>query len=434
MAKRIRVDILGDAPLMSEAGKGFSYRVSAGGASYLVDCGANIFSALSKKELQDIAGIFITHAHSDHVRYLADLAFYLQFSGKKPRRLRIITTDRIHAQLRESLMETMDLTLARDRRSVAQIPYEDFFDCVCIGPEPRYHMTMRRMTPGKEPPLAVMSAGGKIVPPSRGKVFMHPKTGRLSMLFKDERTGAWVEPESFYDFSSREFYRAEKRDFWDSGLRVTAVKKGVWHGMTAVGYIFQLGGTRVFFTGDTVADLDLWRRLAEERIARPNTRSAKFRRASFIVDDVAQYVEQAWSADRMKDLDILYGKTATFHECGGGEHVVHTDYVQLEKLWTTVVGDKLEMSSLALIHTPHRLVSRFPIAMPGQAYMIEGGRIAGHEKADYYIKEAASLRRAYKDARGKNCIFRKKVGGFEQLVLGPWRKGCGGKCIRARIT
>jgi len=436
MNNRITVDILGDAPLLSESGKGFSYRVSCGGSRYLVDCGANIFNAMSPKELFSIDGIFITHVHSDHVRYLADLAFYLQFSGKKPKRLRIIATDRIHWHLRESLVETMDLTLDRKRSSIRQIPYEDFFDCVSVGPDPLYYMTMTKLTARKAPPLAVMSADETVVPPSRGKVLMHPKTGRLSMLLKDDTTGAWVEPESFYDFSSRAFYKPDMRDFHDKrcGLRVSAVKKGIWHGMTAVGYLFQCGKSRVFFTGDTAADLDLWKRLATETIARPKTKTPEFLRAPFVVGALADYVERVWSTDRIKDLDKLYGGTATFHECGGGEQVVHTDYMQLEKLWNHMVGNDAANSSLALIHTPPQLVSRFPIAMPGQRYVVEGGRFVNLKRADYYMKEGTACRLAYKDPRGDYCISPVKVRGFEQLVCGPWRKSCGDGCTRVRIV
>ena len=436
MSNRITVDILGDWPLLSGPGKGFAYRVSCDGSTYLVDCGANIFNALSPKELFSINGIFITHVHSDHVRYLADLAFYLQFSGKKPKRLRVIATDRIHWHLRESLLETMDLTLDRKRSSIRQIPYEDFFDCVLVGPDPLYYMTMTKLAGCKAPPLAVMSADEKVVSPSRGKVLMHPKTGRLSMLLKDDATGAWVSPECFYDFSSRAFYKPDMRDYLDRrcGLRVSAVKKGIWHGMTAVGYLFQCGKSRVFFTGDTAADLDLWRRLAEETIPRPKTKAHTFLRAPFIVDDIAQYVERTWSADRIKDLDKLYGGTATFHECGGGENVVHTDCMQLEKLWNYAVGAEAVNSSLALIHTPPRLVSRFPIVVPGQQYVVEGGHFVNLKRADFYVKEGTSCRLAYKDVGGKYCISPAKVGGFEQLVCGPWRKTCKGACIRVRLA
>lgn len=381
MTQRINVEILGNASLFTRAGKGFAYRVTCGASSYLVDCGANIFGAMSPEELFALDGIFITHAHSDHVRYLADLAFYLQFSRKKPRRVRIITTERVHAQLCESLRETMDLTLDRSRRMVRQIAYEEFFDIVPIGPEPLYHITMTKRKRGALP-LAVMTEKNRPVPPSRGKVFMHPKTGRLSMLLKDKATGAWVEPETFYDFSSRAFYKSNMRAYRNakSGLRVTAVKKGVWHGMDAVGFLFQCGDTRVFFTGDTAADLDLWARLAGEFIDRPATRAKKFLAAAAIIGDVSNFVERVWSLDRVSGLHELYAKTAAFHDCGGAENIVHTGYPALEKLWTGLVGKDAPRSSLVLIHTQPGLASRFPIATTGQKYTVEGGRAHSRKK------------------------------------------------------
>jgi glyoxylase-like metal-dependent hydrolase (beta-lactamase superfamily II) len=435
MNRRITVDILGDAPLFSVQGKGFAYRVSCGGSAYLVDCGANIFNALTADELFALDGIFITHVHSDHVRYLADLAFYLQFSAKRPKSVRLIASERVHAQLRESLAGAMDLTLNKDRRSIRQMRYDEFFDCVLVGPEPLYVI---------EPPSphrlfsvpTVRRTSGGYVPPHKAKVCIHPYTERQSILFYDNKTKCWVDPECFYDFSSTAYYEKDQRDYHDesAGLRVSAVKKGVWHGMNATGYLFQRGETRVLFTGDTVADYDLWRRLATEKIGLQGMKSERFLKSRLIGDDPVNFIERVWSPDRIEGLDELYGNTATFHECGGGEQVVHTDYMQLEKFWRQAVGDKAAGSSLALVHTPARLVSRFPIAMPGQRYVVEGGRFVNPERADYYIKEENSLRLANEDARGKHCIYPANVHGFEQLVCGRWRKSCKGDCVRVRLS
>ena len=51
------------------------------------------------------------------------------------------------------------------------------------------------------------------------------------MLFKDPDYKEWVEPESFYPFSSTVFYEEEQNVYRDKeGFTVQAIKAAVWHG------------------------------------------------------------------------------------------------------------------------------------------------------------------------------------------------------------
>jgi hypothetical protein len=436
MADSITVRILGDAPLFSKAGKGFSYAVSCGGSTHLVDCGANVFDALTPKELVSLDGIFITHAHSDHVRYLADLAFYLYFSTRRDKPLRIIATDEILAQVGAGLRDSMETTLTPDRRFAMQIPYEDFIESVPIGPEALYVIEPPNPHRYDSIPSVRRRTSGANVPPHKAKVCIEPRTRRQSILFYDTKTKCWVDPECFYDFSSKAYYEEEQREYHDgnAGLKVVATKMGIWHGIESVGYKFHHGESSVLITGDTAADLDLWRRLATEKIRLSGMKSERFLKARLVGDDPAHFIERVWSAERIEGLGNLYGGTATFHECGGDEKVVHTGYAPLERLWSTAVGEREKDSSLVLTHTPSQMVSRFPIAMPGQKYVIEGGKLAGHSSADYYVKDGDSLHLAYRDSEGGFCIAKAKAGEFERLVLSPWSDECGGSCARVRIA
>ena len=68
------------------------------------------------------------------------------------------------------------------------------------------------------------------------------------MLFKDPMYGEWIEPESYYPFSSTTFYESDQNIFVDeeAGLTVKAIKSSAWHGVPTIAFKFMTDDTDKF--------------------------------------------------------------------------------------------------------------------------------------------------------------------------------------------
>ena len=63
--------------------------------------------------------------------------------------------------------------------------------------------------------LYVTDIEGNIVGPDKAKIIISRETGRPRLLFKDPDCKEWIEPDSFYPFSSNVFYdMARNTKFW----------------------------------------------------------------------------------------------------------------------------------------------------------------------------------------------------------------------------
>lgn len=229
------------------------------------------------------------------------------------------------------------------------------------------------------------------------------------MLFKDPVYGEWVEPESFYSFSSDLFYEEEKNIFTnDEGVTLEALKAPVWHGISAVGLRVRTGSETLIFSSDTVNDVELWKQLySEKRKQRLGMSEKEFESATVIYGDINDYIERIWSEERYKEAIDVYKEGIVIHDISAGESVVHTDY---EKLENTL----LKKDSVILTHSPDSITSEWVLGELEKSFQIRGNEIFEivdnniyPMNADIYHKDGGKYYVGYKNDKGKYTVYDK---------------------------
>jgi len=406
MGRGIELEVIGDSSLFTRLGKGVGYLVSADGAEYLVDCGATPFRALGHDGINSLRGLIATHSHEDHRRWFTDLVLYLKYHPACRRKLTLITSEKIHEEYEKNSRGALEISLSADSRRVVDVPYSEFVEKVVIGPLAKYAVKLCQQGSGGRVWRAVETATGEPAPPSLAKVVVNPAANRPRMLFKDPDIGEWVEPESYYPFSSRTFYEPDRNDVIDetSGLRIRAVKAPAWHGPPTIGLLFSRGAEKVAFSSDTVYDMDLWRELVDTKRPRPpEVQTHQFEEAYVLRDDINRYIERTWSEERFQEALKCFDGAVVVHDADFEASIVHTSLSKLEK--------QSSWRKLLLTHTPERFCSQFPITATGKRYVFEDGdvlEIAGCRRlpresgrpeggtarpleADVYFKDADGL-------------------------------------------
>ncbi len=391
MSQGIELDIIGDSSYFTRLGKGVSYLVRANGSEYLVDCGATPFLALGHEGLKNLKGLVATHSHEDHRRWFTDMVLYMRYHPDLRKRLRLIITPLIHEEFEKNSKGALERTLSVDRRRVVSVPYSEFVEKRLLGPRPLYGIEQR-------PPeraegwvwRVVERATGEVLPPARAKVLVDPRANRPRMLFKDPALDKWVEPETFYPFSSTAFYEAGRNDHVDeeTGLTFRAVKAAAWHGPPVIGILVTLGETTLAFSSDTVYDPGLWRDLVdEERPTSPELGSREFEDASVVEGDINDYIQRTWSEERLREGESCFDGAVVVHDADFEHSVVHTPYSKFRP--------DLDWKRLLLTHTPDGFASTCPITITGRSYrVIEGDvfeLVDGEDlplEADLYFKDA----------------------------------------------
>jgi len=409
MDNDILVDIIGDSGPFSRMGKSIGYRVLAGDAEYLIDCGGPVFQRIGGHGFGRIKGLFITHAHDDHKRWLTDMALFKRYAPDVEGRLTVIATDFVHRQLEEASRAAVCRSLSTDSRRVVDLPYDDFFEKIGIGPRARYHIELYVEENGKRiwrP--RVLDEDGAPVEPSRAKVVIHPESGSVRMLFRDPGTGAWVEPENFYALGDGEFYHEDQRPHHDeSGLVVEAVKSPVWHGLGGVGLRLTRGDTSVFITSDTVHDRELWKGLTRlEPKPRPPAGRAGFEGASVLYGDINDYIECVWSESRYAKALECFEDHVVIQDVAGGGSVVHTDY-------PTLASAGLDRGKMLLTHGPDVMVSEWVLCQVDKYYLVSGKdfhEVCGDRLypcyADLYFKHYSNFFVGYRNEHGEYWVYR----------------------------
>jgi ribonuclease BN (tRNA processing enzyme) len=402
------VQILGDHGPFSRVGKSVGYKLRIGQTNLLLDCGAPLFQQIGGHGLQDIEGLILTHCHDDHKRWFTDLALFFRYAPDMRRKLRLFTTEAVYHDLKAAAMPVLGTGLSDDAMTVTEVAFEDFIDYRTIGPRARYRIVTREAGNGRHT-LAVVDTQGNLLPPDAAKVVVNPATGRPRMLFRDPDYGEWIEPASFYPFSSARFYEEDKNLYVRDGFAIEAITAPVWHGVPCTGVKIRNGEETLIFSSDTVHDKKLWKRLcSEKRPQRLDMTKEAFESASIIYGDINDYIEHTWSEARYAEAISAFANAAVIHDITAGPSVVHTSYQNLEN--TT-----LQKERTLLAHCPDRFTSEWPLCRAGKIYRIEGNRfleVVGKRcyplDADLYHKKEGRFFVGHRCDEGSHAVYREK--------------------------
>lgn len=406
MRDGITLYILGDFGPFSRIGKSIGYQVTVGNSTYLIDCGAPLFQQIGGHGLQNIKGIFVTHAHNDHKRWFSDLALFNRYAPDVSRKIFLIASEDVHDEIINASRAALDRSLSADSKRVVDIAYEEYVDFTMIGPKAKYRIVSLEDGPGRSR-LSVVDSDGRTVGPETAKIVIHPGTKRPRLLFKDLSSGSWVEPESFYPFSSNIFYEGDKNVFRDvEGFTIEAIKAPVWHGVPAIGFRVSTGNDTLVFSSDTVNNIELWEELykvkSEQDLKMP---VEEFEVAAIIEGDMNDYIERIWSKERFDEAMNAFNDAVVIHDITIGAGTVHTEYQKLDKT-------ALDREKVILTHGPDRLTSEWVLSNAGKHFRIRGSSfyemVDGEQKemnADIYHREAGKYYVGYKNESGNHTVY-----------------------------
>lgn len=404
----ITVKILGDFGPFSRMGKSIGYEIQIDGGRYLLDCGAPLFQHIGGHGLKDINGLMVTHCHDDHKRWFTDLVLFNMYARDVSQRVPLITSEDIHDELIRASGPALDRSLSEDSKSIVDIAFNEFINFHVLGPRSRYRIISQDEGAGKTG-LHIIDRNGSAVGPDQAKIVISRKTGRPRMLFRDPGSGEWVEPESFYPFSSNVFYEENKNSFRAGrGCTFDAIKAPVWHGIPAIGIRITCGDETLIFSSDTVNDVGLWRQLAsEKREQRLAASREEFEAATVIYGDINDYIERVWSGERYQEAINVFQNAIVIHDVSSMNSVVHTDY---ERLDSTL----LRKENVILTHSPDRITSEWVLGDSDKVFRISGKKffeVVGDElyplNADIYHKDMGKFYVGYKNDNGMYVVYEK---------------------------
>jgi hypothetical protein len=227
------------------------------------------------------------------------------------------------------------------------------------------------------------------------------------MLFKDPDYNEWVEPESFYPFSSNVFYEEDKNIYRsDKGFTIEAINAPVWHGIPNIGTKIKTANETLIFSSDTVHDLELWKQLyTNKRVQQLKMSKREFESVPVIYGDINDFIERTWSEERYREAVNVFEGAIVIHDVAVRDPVVHTSYCRLKS--TALKKDKT-----ILTHSPDKITSEWVLSKTEKKFRIIGSEffeIVGDEllplNADIYHKEDGRFFVGYKDERGRYTVY-----------------------------
>ncbi len=422
----IRVSVLGDYGPFSRIGKSIGYQVTVGRSSFLVDCGSPVFQRIGGHGLKSIKGLIITHCHDDHKRWFTDFSLFSRYAPDLGRRISLYTSDDVNRGLIDSSDAALGSSLSPDSGRIVDIAYEEYVEFHPIAPRPRYRIEQHDLGDGLFR-YRVVDRDGNEVGPERAKVFISPKRRSPRLLFRDPASGEWVEPATFYPFSSGTFYEKIETYRDPEGFTIEAINAPVWHGVPSIGIRFSTGRESLVFSSDTNHNLELWQRLCREkhdcggRLTDP-----AFLGAAVIHGDINDYIQRVWSEERYREAVKAFDGAVVIHDIALRKSVVHTDYRDLDK---TV----LDRRRTVLTHGPDKITSSWVLCEAEKEFIIRGGGFAelvkGEEfpfDADFYHKEGGRYFACYRSDSGSHALLERD--GILFLSTDPHRGDCRHLC------
>lgn len=401
MNQDIIFDVIGNTSAFSMMGESSGYMITVNNCSYLLECGSPVFPSLGYKGIAGIKGIFATHSHEDHKRWFTDIVLFTFYNPLYKQKLRLISSERILEEYAKNSKGALERSLSMDSKRIVDIPYDIMVEDVVIGPRSRYFISLKSSKDGSFH-YVVEDRQGHIIGPDRAKIFINPAANRPRLLFKDDETGEWVEPESYYPFSSTVFYEGNQNVFHDeeAGLTVEAIKSSVWHGVPAIAFKFMTEKSSLLFSGDTVFKPPLWKELYEEY--RPQKFESvsrdKFEEHSTIYGDINDFIERTWSQARYESAISAYKDSIIIHDVARKNSIVHTDYPDIANA---------QIDNIIYTHNPDNLVAWKPILTPGKRLVLQGKDVYESVKgklyplnADVYVHHFSCDLVGYKSSKG----------------------------------
>jgi ribonuclease BN (tRNA processing enzyme) len=409
MGEGITVYVLGDYGPFSRMGKSIGYRVTIGNSSFLIDCGCPLFQQIGGHSLKTINSLIVTHCHDDHKRWFSDLALFNRYALTKSQKVTLLTSEGVHDELIRASSAALDRSLSKDSKTVIDVNYEEYINHHRIGPRARYRIVSKDEGNGKTG-LYIMDREGNPIGPDRAKVVISEKTKRPRMLFKDPASGEWIEPESFYPFSSPVFYDRQRNIYKDrEGFTIEAIASPVWHGITGIGVKIKTEQETLIFSSDLVHDIELWKQLFEEKRPQRLALSRKeFEAASVLSGDINDYIERIWSEERYQDAVQAFRDAVVIHDISVRKSIVHTDYERLR-------NTSLEKTMTILTHSPDKITSGWVLCKAEKTYKIKGKsffEVVGSKlyplNADIYHKESGRYFVGYKNEKGRYMVYERE--------------------------
>jgi hypothetical protein len=409
MNNGITVHILGDFGPFSRIGKSIGYQIEIGERNYLIDCGAPLFQQIGGHGLKKIDGLIITHCHDDHKRWFSDLALFNMYAPDVMNRVSLMTSEDVHRNIIEASMPALEKSLSIDSRQVIDIPYEDYVDYRILGPRAKYKIVSTDEGIGRNK-LCIQDNNGNSVSPDLAKIVINRRTGTPRLLFRDPVYREWVEPESFYTFSSEVFYESDRNIYQHAaGFIIEAIKAPVWHGVAGIGLKISTGTETLIFSSDTAHDIDLWRQLCKKKRQQKFGISMKeFESAALIYGDINDFTERTWSEERYNEAIHAFDNAVVIHDISTRGSVVHTDYENIKR--TTL---KKELTLLT--HSPDKLTSEWALCRANKSFRIADGKffeLVGDDifpmNADLFHKEQGRYFVGYKTEQGRYAVYEKE--------------------------
>jgi putative transposase len=408
MNRDIEFEVIGNTSPFSLMGESSCYMLTVNGQSYLVDCGSPIFPHLGYQGIADIKGIFATHSHEDHKRWFTDIVLFTFYNPLTKHKVRLVSSETILDEYAKNSKGALERSLSSDSKKVIDIPYENMVEPVIIGPRSKYFISLKRANAGSFH-YQVEDRAGHAIGPEKAKIFFNPAATRPRLLFKDDESGEWVEPESFYCFESEVFYEKQKNVFQDdkAGLTVQAVKSTVWHGVSTIAFKFMTEENTLFFSADTVYKPSLWRELWEEyRPQKFTTISRKeFDESSVLTGDINDFIERTWSRERYEKAMSAYKGSVIIHDVARKNSIVHTDYPDIANA---------PYETIFFTHNPDNLTSWRPILTSRRKLSLRRGRVYELVKgviypydADVYVHHLSGDFVGYQSEKGAYKVIEK---------------------------
>jgi hypothetical protein len=382
MNQDIIFDVMGNTSAFSLMGESSGYMITVNDHLYLLECGSPIFPFLGYKGIGDIRGIFASHSHEDHKRWFTDIVLFTFYNPLVKHKLKLISSEVILEEYSKNSKAALERSLSTDSMRIVDIPYEIMVDERIIGPRSKYFVNLKA-DKGVGYKYRVEDRAGNIIGPEKAKIFINPAANRPRLLFKDDESGEWVEPESYYPFSSTVFYEENQNLFHDekAGLKVQAIKSSAWHGVPTVAFRFMTGDNSLLFSADTVWKPSLWKKLYETRRTQKFDiiKRKDFEKSSIIYGDINDFIERTWGRERYDSAMKAYDGSVIIHDVARKNSIVHTDYQDIANS---------SFDNLIFTHSPDNLTSIRPILSSGKRIVIKDGKLFESVRGELFSFDA----------------------------------------------